>query len=294
MTSSYFSEPEDHLDPHLFEGTRLREDIAANLLDRLYGGLRSLGLRSPDEWVFAWLAGSGVSYQWSADRGNGDLDVLFGVDYPEFLNCNPHFPRLGRVEVAAYVDDMLKTTLWPKTAHYSIHGQVYEVTFFWNPLVSTTDVSVIHPYAAYNLLSGQWDVAPERHPAHVHPESWDRIADLDMQQAQEIESLWHSGPTGAIHARSAARSMWNTIHAGRRDAFSDTGLGYGDIHNFRWQAAKRAGAVDILRSVVNDADDYDRAQQEKLYGSPLAAPTDIITRAALRYARPNYIGRGHG
>jgi hypothetical protein len=293
MASSYFSEPEDHLDPHLFEGTRLRQDIAPSLLDRLYGGLRDLGLRSPEDWVYAWLAGSGVSYQWSVDRGNGDLDVLFGVDYPRFLSVNPQFPRLGRVEVAAYVDEMLKTSLWPKTAHYSIHGQVYEVTFFWNPGTGT-DITTIHPYAAYNLKTGQWDVSPNPHPAHDHPESWDRIADLDYDQAEYIDFLHKSGPAGAVHARSAARALWNTIHAGRREAFSDTGLGYGDIHNFRWQAGKRSGAVDILRAVVADADDYDRVQQEKLYGAPLPSPADIITRAALRYASPDYVGRGRG
>ena len=215
------------------------------------------------------------------------------MDYPEFLAVNPQFPRLGRVEVAGYVDEMLKTSLWPKTSHYSIHGQVYEVTFFWNPKVGQ-DITTIHPYAAYNLKSEQWEVTPDPHPVHDHPGNWDRIADLDTQQAQEIESLWESGPTGAIHARSAARSLWNAIHVGRREAFSDTGLGYGDIHNFRWQAAKRSGAVDILRGIVTDADDYDRAQQERLYGNPLASSSDIITRAALRYSHPVYVGRGRG
>lgn len=293
MASSYFSEPEDHLDPHLFDQTRLRPDIATNLLDRLYDGLRDIGLRSPEDWVYAWLAGSGVSYQWSADRGNGDLDVLFGVDYPRFLSCNPQFPRLSHVEVASYVDEMLKTSLWPKTAHYSIHGQVYEVTFFWNPETGR-DITAIHPYAAYNLKNGQWDVTPDPHPSQDHPDSWDEIASLDAQQAKNVESLWKQGPSSAVSARALARTMWREIHEGRRQAFSDTGRGYGDIHNFRWQAAKRSGTVDRLRTIVTDADDFDRAQQERLYGQVLESPSDIITRAALRYGKPEYVGRSHG
>lgn len=293
MASSYFSEPEDHLDPHLFDQTRLRPDIASNLLDRLYGGLRDIGLRSPEDWVYAWLAGSGVSYQWSADRGNGDLDVLFGVDYPRFLSCNPQFPRLSRVEVAAYVDDLLKTSLWPKTAHYSIHGKVYEVTFFWNP-ETDRDITVIHPYAALDLKSGHWDVPPNPHPENDHPESWDEIANLDARQSEVVTSLWREGPSQAVHARALARTLWRDIHGGRRQAFSGTGQGYGDIHNFRWQAAKRSGAVDRLRAVVSEADDYDRAQQEKLYGQELKEPQDIITRAALRYASSDYVGRSRG
>lgn len=293
MASSYFSEPEQDLDPALFSGHTLRPGIANVLLELLYSGLRDIGLRSPEDWVYAWLAGSGVSYQWSADRGNGDLDVLFGVDYPRFLSLNPDFPRLSRGEVAAYVDQLLKAKLWVRTANYSINGRTFEVTFFWNPETGK-DISSIHPYAAWSLTKNRWDVEPNPSPLYDVPDTWEHIADLDSQQAKTIEDMWHSGPSGAVHARSLARSLWGEIHGGRRQAFSDTGRGYGDIHNFRWQAAKRSGAVDSLRAIVSDADDYDLAQQQKLYGGPIASSGDIITRAALRYSTPHYVGRGRG
>ncbi len=293
MASSYFSEPEQDLDPALFSGHELRPGISHVLLGLLYGGLRDIGLRSPEDWVYAWLAGSGVSYQWAADRGNGDLDVLFGVDYPKFLATNPNFPRLSRAEVAVYVDGLLKERLWTKTANYSIHGKHFEVTFFWNPETGK-DITGIHPYAAWNLKTSRWDVKPNPSPLYDVPDTWEHIADLDSQQAKTIEQMSHAGPSGAVHARSMARTLWREIHGGRRAAFSDTGQGYSDIHNFRWQAGKRSGAVDTLRAIVSDADDFDRARNAELYHTSLDAPADIITRAALRYSSPDYIGRGRG
>jgi hypothetical protein len=293
LASSYFSEPEQDLDPALFSDHHLRPGISETLLGLLYSGLREIGLRDPEDWVYAWLAGSGVSYQWSADRGNGDLDVLFGVDYLRFLSTNPDFPRLSRAEVANYVDQLLKTRLWVKTANYSINGKHFEVTFFWNPETGK-DITSIHPYAAWNLKTNRFDVEPNPSPLYDVPDTWEHIADLDSKQSKTIEQMWHSGPSGAVHARSLARSLWGEIHGGRRQAFSDIGQGYGDIHNFRWQAAKRSGTVDTLRSIVADADDYDLAQAQKLYGGPISGANDVITRAALRYASPDYVGRSRG
>jgi hypothetical protein len=43
-----------------------------------------------------WLAGSAVSYQWSAAREPGDLDVLIGVDYIQFRKAHPEYKRTGR------------------------------------------------------------------------------------------------------------------------------------------------------------------------------------------------------
>lgn len=278
MASSYFSEPEDHLDPALFDGMKLRPGIREHLLEFLYSGLEDIGLRAPEDWVYAWLAGSGVSYQWSADRGNGDLDVLFGVDYPRFLSLNPAFPRLGKAEVAKYVDKMLKELLWTKTAHYSINGKTFEVTFFWNPDTDNS-IRMIHPYAAYSLTMNKWDVPPNPSPQHDFPESWKAYADFDSQEVSRLDKVISGGSVHRESAVQMARGIWEDIHGGRKFAFTHMGSGYSDFHNYRWQAGKQSGTVDILRKILADNPEP---------SDSIPQPDDIITRAALRYAGPHY------
>jgi hypothetical protein len=279
LPSGYFSAPEQELDPNLFDGDHMKDDVRKALLQSLYNGLEYIGLKQPEDWAFAWLAGSGASYQWSADRGNGDLDVLFGAEFAQMLQCNPHIPRLSMAEIAKYVDDQLRSKYWPQTAKYRIGTGVYEVTFFWNP-TTTNMIENIHPYAAYNLIGDFWVVHPPELPADLHslyPKSWYDFTDADYRQARAISSMNETGGSlGQLQAGRAARTLWESIHGGRKTAFSDTGGGYGDFHNFRWQRGKETGTVDILRGFI-DSDP-----------EPEESPGDLITRAALRYASPRY------
>jgi hypothetical protein len=295
MASSYFSTPSSHLDPALFEGDTLREDVRTGLLNVLYSGLEELDLNSPWNWVRAWLSGSAISYQWEANRGESDLDVLFGADYPQFLADNPEFPALSLAEVSEYVTKRLKQTLWQKSSQWRIHGRVFEATFFWNP-TTATDIGNIHPYAAYDLTNGVWDVRPPELPEDPHglyPKDWYDISDADYRSALDAVRLHKSGNSvgGALdqqHGTFMARSLWETIHGGRHIAFSDIGHGYGDFHNFRWQRAKETGVVDMLRPII-DADDA-RKELENMtnYGTDLPPARDLITRAAMRYGSPRY------
>lgn len=276
----YFSEPQDGLDPNIFSGRDIKIDVRSQLLETLYSGLEEIGFKYPWEWVYAWLAGSGATRQY----GNGDLDVLFGADLTQFLRSNPQFPKLSLPEVATYVDEILKQTLWPKTRNYKIGSGHYEVTFYWNP---TTGKSIenVHPYAAIDLLNGKWVVEPpqvSKDPHTMYPREWYDFTDADYRQAVYLDDLHANGGTlGKVQARTAARQLWESIHGGRRVAFSEQGQGYGDYHNFRWQRGKETGTVQILRDIVSAADEADAL-------SGIARPQDIITRAAIRYAGERY------
>lgn len=275
---SYFSTPEKTLDPDLFDGDVMKEDVRTGLLNLLFSDLENdVGVLKPWNWASVWVAGSGASYQW----GNGDLDVLFGVDFPGFLADNPQFPHLSEPEVAKYVDQILRQKSWPKTQHVSIGGSKkrYEITFFWNPGVSD-DISVIHPYAAYDLVMDRWDVHPEALKGTPHawyPQQWYEFAASDYKQAQSLEDMsYNGGSLGKVQASRAARTLWEGIHGGRKTAFGDQGQGYGDFHNFRWQRAKEVGTIDILRGLMDTSTE------------PEESPQDLVTRAALRYASPRY------
>lgn len=282
MPSGYFSSPSSMLDPALFDGDVMHSDVRQGLLDALYRGLRFISLRNPEEWTYAWLAGSGASYQWSADRGNGDLDILFGVDYPTFLECNPQFPRLSVREVAGYIDRLLSESYWPKTSAYEIHGKTYEVTEYWNP-GTTTSIDAIHPYAAYSLTRNEWDVRPPDLPVDPHtlyPTEWYDWTDRDYRHAQELSTQYHSkGDIVKRLAGQSARVLLDDIHLGRKAAFSDTGKGYGDWHNFRHQRAKETGVYDLLKPI---ADGVSNAEPE------IPGASDVLIRAAMNYTDSRY------
>lgn len=292
MPSNYFSPPSQTLDPHLFEGDKLHEDTRTGLLNALYSGLENeLHLNEPWDWTHAWIAGSAITYQWDG-AGDGDLDVLFGVDYPLFLSENPEFPALSEKEASDYIDRELKAKVWPKTSSWRIHGRKFEVTFFWNP-GTTTDISVIHPYAAYSLTNDRWDIRPPELPDDPHtlyPKEWYDRGDSDYRDAIEAQTTlaYSSSSVARKLALDKARSMWEDIHGGRRGAFSDVGQGYSDFRNFRWQRAKDTGVVPILRNLVAEADKVDLTQDTALYGHEIESASDIRVRAAMRYAKARY------
>jgi len=284
LPSSFFSQPSVGLDPDLFDGEDMKEDVRTGLLNLLYSDLEDdLGFEQPWNWTCAWLAGSGASYQWEADRGNGDLDVLFGVDFPGFLVDNPHFPRLPEAEVARYTDKMLKARSWPKTRNVSIGGSKkrYEITFYWNPGMGT-DIRTIHAYAAYDLIMDRWDVKPPvlpKDPHTLYPSQWYEMTDRDYANVWAVQDMYYGRhPSDRVQGLNTARALWNDIHGGRQQAFGDTGLGYADWHNFRWQRAKESGAAEILRGILADAAPTEEEDTSN----------DIITRAALRYATDRY------
>ena len=65
--TSYFSKPNEGLDPRLFRDGNLLPAVRDAILTLL---ANHLGLRYTESsaWATAYLAGSGVSYQWSAHR----------------------------------------------------------------------------------------------------------------------------------------------------------------------------------------------------------------------------------
>lgn len=273
-SSGYFSQPVNVLDPHLFDGEHLKPDVRTRLNNLLLNYLNAR-YSGADSWTMVWLAGSGISYQWSANRGNGDLDVLFGIDYDKFIDCNPDFQWMSRGEITEEIDNDLKQQLWPNTAHELFctdnewSYQYYEVTFFLNNNVEASpgDIVNIHPYAAYNLTTDEWTVRPPRESAHIntvyeqHVQSNNEATSALVNQYNSLRSqmstLHPSSPHLVNLARSKsfiveqARQLFDTIHLGRKTAFSSQGEGYNDFYNYQWQAAKRDGIVNALNELIN-------------------------------------------
>lgn len=272
--SGYFSRPTSYLDPHLFdENEHLYPDVRAQLNDLLmaYLGIKYHGAES---WTMAWLAGSGISYQWSAGRGNGDLDVLFGIDFNQFVTDNPEFSYMSRSEIANVIDNDLKKVLWKQTGHWNLNGQTYEITFFLNEYVEDKPDSIkaINPYTAYNITTDEWIVRPPKlpkNPMEDFPDDYRRAAEEDVKAASALlgrykalqsdaQMLHPTSPQAVNNARSKslveaeARNLFDSIHIGRKAAFAPTGHGFFDYNNYRWQYAKLTGVINALNQIIGE------------------------------------------
>jgi hypothetical protein len=292
-STSYFSKPQVGLDPRLFVNGKLISSVRNGVLTVLYNYLATL-YQTPQDWTSAWLAGSGVSHQWAAKRYPGDLDCLVGIDYLAFRQANVKYTGLNNQEIASMLNEGFKEDLWPLTENFL---EAFELTFYVNV---QSDIKKIKPYAAYSLVNNDWVVEPTIEEAPTNPQ-WTVKAEKDKGAASEIIARYatalnavNSSTNSAmrINAERAlklavdqASALFEDIHQGRKYAFSESGSGYLDYNNYRWQAGKREGTVQMLRH-IREHNDVVKEQREKvLYGVNLPDAHDLIRASAL-YGRP--------
>jgi len=291
--TSYFSTPETELDPRLFVGTNLNGWVRNGILQLLFGFLNET-YRHPDLWTHVWLAGSGVSYQWSAAREPGDLDVLIGIDYIQFRRAHPEYSGLTDMEISKMLNEDFREHLQPDTENWN----GFEVTFYVNP--GATDIRSINPYAAYDLTHNEWTVFPDKSGAPKQP-VWESVAQRDRSMTADILNRYSQATTDLMGAQNdAARRnaefrvqqslmqgsmLFQDIHSSRRLAFSKQGAGYADFYNYRWQAGKKYGTVPALKKMHEYLDSYKKQEAEENYGIELPDTQTLIRRAATYRAK---------
>ena len=291
--TSYFSTPSEELDPELFHGITLNGSIRNGILQLLFGFLNEQ-YRHPDLWTRVWIAGSAVSYQWEAHREPGDLDVLIGVDYPQFRKAHPEYVGLGDTEISKMLNEDFREGLQPDTTNWN----GFEVTFYVNP--GATDIRTINPYAAYDLTHNEWTVFPEKRGAPVSRVG-ENLAKIDRDKAQEIVARYSQAMSDLQNSQNdpARRNaefrlqtalmqgsmLFEDIHHSRRYAFNPSGYGYADFYNYRWQAGKRYGTVPALRKMSEYWSTYKAQQSQQTYGIELPDTQTLIRRAATYRAK---------
>jgi hypothetical protein len=289
-STSYFSDPADALDPYLFDGDVMHEEIRLELLSYLMNHLNAFFI-GPQAWVRAWVAGSGVSHQWAASRLPGDLDVLVGVDFPLFRQLNPNHAGSDE-ETAKTINEGFYTHLTPQTAEYR---GLWETTWYVNP--DSQDIRAINPYAAYDLVQNEWTVRPSREGAPKN-KYWEEASKRDHSSAtalinhyeRALNSMRNStNPAGRVNAEASLKnimdqavSLYDQLHDGRKTAFSRVGAGYADWGNYRWQAGKASGVVPALRSLKEYRDNVKASGEAETYGMELPTTDTLIRRAVAR------------
>lgn len=286
--TSYFSAPATTLDPNLFEGRALRSWVRQGIMSILTDFLE-LKFRHPEIWSHPWLAGSGVSYQWSAARHPGDLDCLVGVDFVQFRKANPEFVGLSDGEIAEELNEEFRENLQLQTDNWN----GYELTFYVNP--SATDIRAIKPYAAYDLKYDDWTVTPSPSQQAPNNPEWEKIIKNDADVANTVTNRFNGALQDVQTTQSAplrrnaeikmtaaaaqANALYNEIHNNRALAFSPEGEGYGDFHNYRWQAGKGHGTISKLRNIREYM--KNSLKNKDLYGVELPNHSTLVRRAAL-------------
>ena len=287
-STSYFSTPDSGLDPNLFSGNRIKSWVRNNITRLLFDHL-ALQYSGPSKWAHVWLAGSGVSYQWSANRDPGDLDCLVGINYPLFRQHNLEYAGLSNAEIASMFNEGFNEDLIPETKNWN----GYELTYYVNP---QSDIKDINPYAAYDLTEDNWTVEPNPSDHAPFSRAWEQQSNRDYNVAMELVSRYQlaladikSAPNDAYRINAERRLMlavdqavavYDDIHAGRKEAFSSTGAGYYDFHNYRWQAGKKSGVVQALKAIKSYKDEIQKETQLDLYGVELPTARTLIRRVA--------------
>jgi hypothetical protein len=289
--TSYFSAPAPTLDPTLFEGRTLKSWVRQGITT-LVNDFLGLHYRHSELWAQPWLAGSGVSYQWSAARTPGDLDCLIGINFVQFRKANPEFSGLSDKEVADELNEQFHDELNGRTEEWN----GYELTFY---ALSSPDIRSIKPYAAYDLKYNEWTVYPDPQQQPPVNQDWDRIAESDRSTASQVSTRFNvamqdvrAAHNDALRRNAEARltaaaaqgnALYNEIHENRSIAFSPEGAGYGDFHNYRWQAGKATGAIQQLRNVREHM--KSTLKDTNPYGVDFPDASTLIRRAATYRAK---------
>ena len=289
-STSYFSESNPGLDPRLFRSEQLIGTVRQDILGLLFNHLKA-HYYNPEAYTHAWLAGSGVSFQWAAQRDPADLDCLVGIDYNSFRRANSQYVGFSDQEIADTINDDLRTELWPQTSHYL---GVFELTFYVNV---ASDIRQIKPYAAYSLTDDDWVVEPQIMSAPTN-KKWEQLVDRDLAQGTGIVDRYTKALTAIeaskndaarLNAQSALKlavqqgaALFDAIHSGRSLAFSKNGLGYEDYANYRWQSGKASGLIPALKTMKEISTKSRQEFESQTYGMTLP-DVKILIRRALRY-----------
>ena len=285
--TSYFSEPSKTLDPKLFTGDKLRPYVRDAILSLLYNHLK-VTYREADAWTNVYLAGSGVSYNWSANRNPADLDCLISVDYIQFRQANQSYKGWSDAEISAELNQGFSNQLHPKTTSFLNN---YDLTFYVN---LNQNIEEIKPYAAYSVLYDSWVVPPTELNVASNPE-WEAAVKRDYNMTTAIvnryasaldkvknatnQAVRVSAETALANAIQQGSALYEDIHSSRRAAFSPSGSGHADFANYRWQAGKRSGAVTALKKLHSAKSDAEAKFSRETYGVELPDTATLLRRA---------------
>lgn len=232
----FFAPGEKGLDPRLFdENERMHPIVRQYLLSLLNAFWVPKYGDSWQSWARVYLAGSEAShFLGPGGIGNGDLDILIGVNYElarHYVDAFTGEPdgalgdRLTEELRAGLNDDarMLPGVDGKET------GPWENTWFVIKDPSGAGDIRNIKPYAAYDMTADDWAVRPVETPDDFGPEklpesTWD-IVDAVRALVRAVGEL----PPGPREREGAA--LYDYLHTDRSAAFGEEGTGLYDTAN---------------------------------------------------------------
>jgi ribosomal protein S18 acetylase RimI-like enzyme len=189
-------------------------------------------------WAKVYFAGSEAS-EWTSENleGNNDFDVLVGVDYERFWDCNSQIPKVSNQEITDEMNQGFRAFNGPVMITIDgVSTGPWDRTTYVNP--NSYDIRAIKPYAAYDVGEDKWVVKPPHLPhwdlTKLAP-SIQRVLRACDTLARDILKL----PEPEKTQQGAA--LFDAWHSDRSRAFGPNGEGWYDIANLREKWLDQAG-----------------------------------------------------
>lgn len=219
----------DGLDHRLFDGDKLRPEVRSYVLKSI-SVMWIHDYNNWSKWAKVYFAGSEAS-EWTSSEltGNGDFDVLVGVDYDKFRKSNPIYEDWTNQQITDRMNEGFRNFNGP--VMLKVDGTEYgpfDRTTYVNP--DSYDIRKIKPYAAYDVGADKWVVKPPHLP-HWTLDDLPKPVVHSLRAADTYARAVLNLPEPERTQQGAA--LFEAWHSDRSRAFSDRGEGWYDIANLR-------------------------------------------------------------
>ncbi|MET7363326.1 GNAT family N-acetyltransferase [Streptomyces sp. NPDC005562] len=241
----FFAPSENDLDPRLFDGDRMRPEVRQHLLSLLHGFWAPRYGDSWQTWARVYLAGSEASHFY----GNGDLDILIGINHEALHQHVDAFTGEPDNAIDEKLTDELRHGLNDETRMLpgpnGTETGPWENTWYVNP--SSYDIQDIKPYAAYDITRDEWAVKPIEIPPDFGPEKLPESTWDVFEALQALIKAVAELPDGVREREGAA--LYDYLHADRHSAFGPEGSGLYDPANTVWKALDKAPGAPLQQLI---------------------------------------------
>jgi hypothetical protein len=239
-TGRIFSPTKPGEDPRLFDGDHLRPEVRSFVLEEIGRDWDDLYPDWPS-WGTVYLAGGEASHWYGSGAAHGegeeadDFDVLVMVDMVALATDHPEFDGRPQAEIAQRLTQHFREGFDVRNERAQVPGVAgtYGMTAYVNP-ISSRDIGVLNPYAAYDISDDRWAVrpvetAPDWSAASLPEYLWDALEGL-LKYVDAIREM-----PEPLRTREGAH-LFDDLHSDRTEAFGPEGEGVFDPANVIWKS----------------------------------------------------------
>jgi hypothetical protein len=221
------------LDKRLFVGDELRPEIRRDIVGKFSDFCAAHEYPNWSDWAKIVFFGSEASTWTSKDLiGNSDFDLSIGIEYSRFRAAVPKAQAVSDELIANTLTEEMHAELNDPDTYFELAdgSRVGPMDETWFANLLGWDITQIRPYAAYDVVTGQWIVKPPDLPEwdlSKFPEGHGLTREIQgvIEMARGILAMPEPYRT------QQGSALWTYIHSNRSDAFGEQGEGWWDARN---------------------------------------------------------------